>query len=125
MSESRLIRNTRTNEVVLARAKWAASAWAHFIGLQGRSSLSEDEGILFVYGSESIANTAIHMFFVFMSIGVVWLDASGTVVDMKLAKPWRPYYASRTKAQYFIEATPAILNKVQIGDRLTFDERVS
>jgi uncharacterized membrane protein (UPF0127 family) len=125
MSEARVIRNTRTNKVVLARAKWAASAWAHFIGLQGRSSLPADEGILFVYKSESIANTAIHMFFVFMSIGVVWLNAKGEVVDKKLAKPWRPYYASRTPAQYFIEGTPAILEKVEIGDRLTFDERVS
>lgn len=125
MSEARVIRNTRTNEVVLARAKWAASAWAHFIGLQGQSSLPADEGILFVYNSESIANTAIHMFFVFMSIGVVWLNAKGEVVDKKLAKPWRPYYASRTPAQYFIEGVPAILEKVEIGDRLTFDERVS
>jgi len=125
MSEDRVIRNTRTKEVVLARAKWAASAWAHFIGLQGRFSLPADEGLLFVYGSEGIANTTIHMFFVFMSIGVVWLDANGVVVDKKLAKPWRPYYAPRSKAQYFIEATPAILDKVQIGDRLTFDQRVS
>jgi uncharacterized membrane protein (UPF0127 family) len=125
MSEARLIRNTRTNEVLVARAKWASSAWAHFIGLQFRSSLNEGEGILFVYGNESIANSAIHMFFVFMTIGVVWLDAKGVVVDTALAKPWRPYYAPRTKAQYFIEASPEILNKVQIGDRLTFDERVS
>jgi uncharacterized membrane protein (UPF0127 family) len=65
------------------------------------------------------------MFFVFMSIGVVWLDANGKVVDKVLAKPWRPYYAPRTKAQYFIEASPAILDKVEIGDRLTFDERVN
>lgn len=125
MSDARVIRNTRTNEVVLARAKWYASAWQHFIGLQGRSSLPADEGLLFVYGSESIAATAIHMFFVFMSIGVVWLDAKGTVVDKVLAKPWRPYYAPRTKAQYFIEASPSILDKVEIGDRLTFDERVN
>jgi uncharacterized membrane protein (UPF0127 family) len=125
MSEAHVIRNTRTNEVVVGRAKWAASAWAHFIGLQGRFSLQPDEGLLFVYGSEGIANTTIHMFFVFMSIGVVWLNAKGEVVDKKLAKPWRPYYAPKTAAQYFIEASPDILEKVQIGDRLTFDERVS
>ncbi len=98
MSEARLIRNTRTNEVVLARAKWAASAWAHFIGLQFRSSLPEDEGILFVYGSESIANTAIHMFFVFMSIAVVWLDAQWNSGRYETGQPWRAYYAPRTKA---------------------------
>ncbi len=125
MSEARIIRNTRTNEVVLARAKWYASTWQHFIGLQGRLSLPPNEGLIFVYNSESVAATTIHMFFVFMSIGVVWLDANGIVVDAKLAKPWRPYYAPRSKAQYFIEAAPTILNQVKIGDRLTFDERVS
>ncbi|MCU0511892.1 MAG: DUF192 domain-containing protein [Anaerolineae bacterium] len=120
-----MIRNATTGQPVLARAKWCASTWCRFRGLQLRLSLPEDEGLLFVYGSESIAATAIHMFFVFMSIGVIWLDASGRVVDTALAKPWRPYYAPRTKAQYFIEARPSILQRVQIGDVLAFDERAA
>lgn len=124
MTEYRAIRNTATGKMVLARAEWCASTWQHFRGLQMRSSLPDDEGLLFVYGSESIASTAIHMFFVFMSIGVVWLDKSGKVVDKKLAKPWRPYYAPRSSAQYFIEALPAVLDRVNIGDVLNFDERV-
>jgi uncharacterized membrane protein (UPF0127 family) len=84
--------------------------------------LPDDEGLLFVTGSENRANTTIHMFFMFFSIGVVWLDASGKVVDKCFAKPWRPAYAPRSPAQYFVEAKPAILDKVQIGDMLRFDE---
>lgn len=122
MSDYRVIRNAATGKTVLARAKWCASAWCRFRGLQLRFSLPEDEGLLFVYNGESIAATAIHMFFVFMSIGVVWLDASGKVVDKKLAKPWRPYYAPRSRAQYFIEARPSILERVNTGDILNFDE---
>ena len=124
MSEYRVIRNAATGKEVLARAEWCASTWKHFRGLQLRLSLPEDEGLLFVYNSESVAATTIHMFFVFFSIGVVWLDASGKVIDKKLAKPWRPYYAPRTKAQYFIEALPSILDRVDMGDTLKFDERV-
>ena len=124
MSEYRVIRNATTGKIILTRAEWCASTWKRFRGLQFRLTLPEDEGLLFVYTRESIAATAIHMFFVFMSIGVIWLDASGKVVDKKLAKPWRPYYAPRTKAQYFIEALPSVLERVNMGDVLKFDERV-
>lgn len=123
MSEYRRIENVSTGKTVLARAQWCASAWLRFRGLQMKPSLPEDEGLLFVYGSESMATSAIHMFFVFFSIGVIWLDASGKVVDKKLAKPWRPYYAPHVPAQYFIEALPSVLERVNIGDVLKFDER--
>lgn len=122
MAETRIIRNVKTGQVVVGRAKWYASAWQHFKGLQFAPALAEDEGLLFVYGSESIANTSIHMFFVFYDIAVVWLDKSGTVVDKKLAKPWRPFYAPAKAAQYFIEANPSLLERVEIGDVLKFDE---
>jgi uncharacterized membrane protein (UPF0127 family) len=62
------------------------------------------------------------MLFMLFSIGVVWLDASGLVVDKRLAKPWRLAYAPQKPAQYFLEAKPAILERVQIGDVLQFDE---
>jgi uncharacterized protein len=122
MAQRRIIRNSKTGQVVLGRAKWYANAWQHFKGLQFAAPLAEDEGILFVYGSESIANSSIHMFFVFYSIAVVWLDSSGKVVDKKLAKPWRPFYTPAKAAQYFIEANPSLLERVAIGDILKFDE---
>ena len=119
----RIIRNTKTDEVVLARAKWCTSVWCHFKGLQLAPRLPDDEGILFVTKSEGRAHTSIHMFFVFFSIAVVWLDASGTVVDRKLAKPWRVAYAPSVPAQFFIEANPSLLDRVEVGDRLRFDEQ--
>lgn len=122
MAEARIIRSAKTGQVILGRAKWYNNPWLHFKGLQFAPPLAEDEGIIFVYGSESIANTSIHMFFVFYDIAVVWLDSSAKVVDKKLAKPWRPFYAPAKPAQYFIEANPSLLEKVAIGDVLNFDE---
>ena len=61
------------------------------------------------------------MFFVFFSIGVVWLAADGTVVDAKLAKPFRPYYAPQAAAQYFLEGPPALLDWVRVGERLSIE----
>jgi uncharacterized membrane protein (UPF0127 family) len=62
------------------------------------------------------------MFNMFFSIAVVWLDAQGRVVDKKLAKPWRPAYAPRKPAQYYLEANVDVLERVAIGDLLQFDE---
>ena len=89
------------------------------------TNLADEEGLLFVTASESRTNTTIHMFFMLFSIGVVWLDSSGKVVDKCLAKPWRPAYAPRSAAQYFVEARPGILDRVEIGDMLRFDEAVA
>lgn len=125
MSEWRKIVNERTNEVAVARAKWCASYWCHFKGLQFTFNLPETDGLLFVTGNESRVGTAIHMFFMFMSIAVVWLDKDGVVVDKTFAKPWRPAYSPQAPAMYYIEATPSLLERVEIGDKLIFDEVVS
>jgi uncharacterized membrane protein (UPF0127 family) len=122
MSEWRVIRNAETGTPVLARAKVCKSFWSHFKGLQFSSRLPEGQGLWFVTNREGRSHTAIHMFFVFYAIGVIWVDANGMVVDKCLAKSWRPYYASRYPARDFIEATPDILDRVQVGDRLQFDE---
>lgn len=87
-----------------------------------RRSLPEDEGLLFDFRRESVVATSIHMFFVFFAIAAVWLDDRGYVVDARLAKPWRPLYAPGKPARYLIEARPSLLDRVQAGDELTFDE---
>ncbi len=122
MSKWRVLKQSGNNKVVLKRVKLCDNFWTRFRGLQLVRHLPDDEGLLFVTGSENRANTTIHMFFMFFSIGVVWLDASGKVVDKCFAKPWRPAYAPKSPAQYFIEAKPGILDKVQVGDVLRFDE---
>lgn len=122
MSRYRVIRNRDSGEIVLGRAKWCASYWCKLRGLQFVRSLADDEGLLFVNGGESIVNSSIHMFFMFMEIAVVWLDANGKVVDKKLAKPWRPAYAPQSAAKYYIEAPTSLLDRVSVGDVLSFDE---
>lgn len=108
---------------MLARAAWCASFWGHFKGLMLRRHLPDDEGLLFVYGGESVLQTSIHMLFMLFPIATVWLDKNGVVVDKVLAKPWRLSYAPHKPAQYFIEARPGLLDRVAIGDRLSFNEK--
>lgn len=108
--------------VLLARLQWCASFWCKFRGLMLRRDLPDDEGLLFVYGRESKVDTTIHMLFMRFPIATIWLDANGVVVDKVLAQPWRLAYAPARPARYFIEATPALLDRVMIGDRLVFSE---
>jgi hypothetical protein len=42
------------------------------------------------------------------------------VTKTQLAKPWRPYYASPTPAQYVLEADPELLSRISVGDELNF-----
>lgn len=123
MADWRVVRQEKSNTVVLPRAKWCKSFWCHFKGLMLRASLPEDEGLLFVYNRTSVMDASIHMLFVFFPIAAVWLDDNGIVVDAKLAKPWRLYYAPAKPARYLIEASPAVLDRVTVGDRLAFSER--
>lgn len=85
-----------------------------------RSAVAGDRVYLFVEQRESVVQVTIHMFFVFFSIGVLWLSADKCVVDAALARPFRPYYAPRHPAQYYIEGDPSILNRAGIGDQLAF-----
>ncbi len=118
----RILRNADTGAVVLPRVRLCVSFWCRFRGLQLVRHLPSDEGLLFVSDHEGRAHTTIHMFFMLFSIGVVWLDRSGRVVDQRLAKPWRPAYTPAAPAQYFLEANPQVLERVKVGDRLRFDE---
>ena len=119
-ADFRVLRNASTGNVVLKRARWCQSFWLRLRGLMFRSHLPDDEGLIFVYGRESRMDTSIHMFFMAFDIAAIWLDKDGQVVDKQLAKVWRPYYAARRPAQYVIEGRPVLLDRVNVGDRLSF-----
>jgi uncharacterized membrane protein (UPF0127 family) len=121
MAQYRTLRNKQTGAVILPRLKWCKSFFCKFRGLMLVRDLPEDEGLFCVYGRESRADTSIHMFFMNFDIATVWLDKNGRVVDKVLAKRWRPAYASKVPAQYIIEARPSLLEKVSIGDVLSFE----
>jgi len=118
----RMLRNVKTGEVLLPRTRLCIGFFCHFKGLQLVRRLPANQGLLFVTNHEGRAHTTIHMFFMFINIAVIWLDAKGNVVDKKLAKPWRPAYAPAAPAQYFLEANVEIYDRVQVGDVLAFDE---
>ena len=116
-----MLRNLTTGETIASRVVRCDTFWTRARGLMFRSPIETDEVYLFIEGRESVAQTTIHMFFVFFAIAVIWLDREKRVVDTALARPFRPFYAPGGPAQYFVEGHPSILDRVSAGDRLDFE----
>ena len=118
--EKQVLVNQTTGETLASQITFCDTFWLKFKGLMFRRSLDPDQAYVFVCPRESIAETTIHMFFVFFPIAVLWLDARKRVVDAVVARPFRPYYAPRQAAAYFVECVPGVLERVNVGDKLTF-----
>jgi uncharacterized membrane protein (UPF0127 family) len=116
------ILNRETGQVLIESARWCSSRLCRLRGLQFRRNLKSGEALILVKDKDSIANTSIHMFFVFFRIAAIWINSKGKVTSAQLAKPWRPYYASPEPATYVLETSPDILDKVAVGDNLDFVE---
>ncbi len=117
-----VISHDQGNQVVL-RADWCQSFLCRLRGLTFRHSLAEGEGLLLVDSRETISNAGIHMWMVFMSLGVIWINDAYQVVDTVVAKPWRFYFPSRP-ARYVLEGNPSILELFSPGDQLEFIHEV-
>ena len=109
-----------TGQVLIESARWCSSRLCRLRGLQFRRNLKSGEALILVKDKDSIANTSIHMFFVFFPIAAIWINSKGKVTSAQLAKPWRPYFASPEPATYVLETSPDFLDKVAIGDNLDF-----
>jgi len=117
------VRN-RTQDRYVLTARWCSSFVCRLRGLMFRRSLPAGKGLLLVEAQPGRAQTAIHMWMVFMPLGVIWLDEAFRVVDTRLARPWRIYLPSAS-AKYVLEGEPAVLESVALGDVLeTLDARL-
>jgi uncharacterized membrane protein (UPF0127 family) len=112
--------NETRDEQALGRVRRCASFLCRLRGLTFRRRIGDDEGLLLVGRGESRADATIHMFCVFFPIAVVWLRGDGQVVDVRLARPFRPLYVPRAPARDVLEGPPTLLERVGIGDQLRF-----
>ena len=117
-----MIRNATRNLDIASEVTYCNSFLRRGLGLMFRRPLRENQAFVFVERQESLAATAITMLFVFFPIAVIWLNSDKRVVDKVLARPWRPFYAPNQPARYYIEAHPSALDKVEVGDMLTFPD---
>lgn len=91
-------------------------------GLTFRRSLSSQEGLLLIQKKDDRMDAAIHMLAVFMDLAIVWINTNGVVVDLRLARSWRPIYVPQKPARYILEIAPERLADFQVGDKVEFEE---
>lgn len=116
-----VIRNLSRSSAGIIRARWCQSFFERLRGFTFRSSLEADEGLVLVEARDSRLDTSIHMFFVFTDLAVVWVNSKNEVVDIALAKAWRPFYASAKPAKYVVEFHPKRHGEYQPGDQVVFE----
>lgn len=120
--DTRRIINKSNGHVLLEQARWCDSFTSKLRGFTFQRSLAPHEGLVLVEGRNSRMNSSIHMLFVFFDLGVIWVNDAGQVVDTALARSWRPSYTPQAPARYVIEGHPVLLQQVQIGDQIHFEE---
>ena len=119
------VTETKTNSIVLPRARWCHTFFCKLRGLTFRRRLDASDALILAEKSDSTGSTSIHMMFVFVPIASIWINSAGTVVDCRLAKPFRPIYIPRAPARYVLEGPPELLQLLHPGDQVRFDPIVS
>ncbi len=112
------IYNETKNRWLLQRGKLKNHFWGRFLGLMGKKSLAENEGLILY------PTNAIHCFFMHFPIDVVYVDRNNRVVDIdRRVQPWR-VGRPRRNARYVIEmpAGKAAATATQPGDKLRWEE---
>ncbi len=107
------------------QVRWCASFWCRLRGLMFHPPFGLDGGIVLVGKRDSRRDAAIHMLFMRMDLAVVWVDQAYRVVDVQLARRWRPAYTPQKPARYILELAPGWLPAFQVGDQLQFEREPS
>jgi uncharacterized membrane protein (UPF0127 family) len=115
-----VVENETQGLTLVRRARRADSFFTRLRGLTFRRRLGAHEALWLVGSRENRVDAAIHMFFVFFPIGVLWLDKDNRVVDTVLARPFRPLYLPKGPAISLLECQPAVLERVELGDKIRF-----
>lgn len=124
MPEQVLVHNLTRPNTHPIQAHYCSSFICRLRGLTFRRSLPSGDGLLLVQSRDSRVDSSIHMLFVWIDLAIVWINNAQQVVDVQLARRWRPAYLPARPARYVLELSPERLDDFQIGDQLQFDATV-
>lgn len=105
------------NGVLLANQIRKADCFrSRFLGLMGRKSLAEEEGLLL------LKCPAIHCFFMRFPIDVIYLSQEMKVVGLETVRPWRVGHYFKDAAHVLELPAGSCELKVAIGGHMVFNE---
>ena len=112
-------------EKVRVQVEIADNRLGRYIGLRGRESMPENQGMLFVFPAEAprtftMANTPI-------PLSIAFIDSERRIIDIQDMKPLDgepPGYDSAEPAQYALEVNKGFFERtgVKVGDRVELPE---
>ena len=110
--------NTAKNRLIAADASYCDGVFSKFVGLM--FSKKRKGALIFRFEKERII--ALHMFFVFYPIDVLFLDKKNIVVDKKESFMPFTFYSSKRKSMCAIELPNGTIRKTktEIGDKIEF-----
>ncbi|MFQ5399417.1 MAG: DUF192 domain-containing protein [Anaerolineae bacterium] len=120
MTYRRLV-HVESGRILIEQARWCDAFAGKLRGFTFRRTLTPDDGLVLVEKADTRVNTAIHMLFVFIPLGVIWVNEAGEIVDSIVARPWRPSYVPAAPARYVIEGHPSLLKHIKAGDHIRFE----
>jgi uncharacterized membrane protein (UPF0127 family) len=116
-----IVKNLTTPNTPILVVDYCDTFFSRLRGLTFRRNLHPSQGILIVQPRENRLDSAIHMMGVWMNLAVAWINAAGVVVDVRLARAWRPMYIPRHPARFILEMAPIRLMDFQVGDEVRFE----
>ena len=111
-----MILNKTTNKKIISKKKIADTFLKRAIGLMFSFKKNFNYGLIFDLKRETVTGAGIHMFFVFFSINVLFLDKNKKIVDYKRLRPFTIYQPVK-KIRYIIEL-PVRCNNYKINDKV-------
>jgi hypothetical protein len=115
------IRNLSRPQTPLITAPYCVSFLCRLRGLTFRQRLPIGQGLLLVQARDSRLDASIHMLFVWMDLAVVWINSAEQVVDVRLARSWRPAYLPGRPACYILEMAAEHLKDFYVGDKVSIE----
>lgn len=110
------------SNTILNKVKYCDTFLLRVKGLMFSRKPSKKEGLLLVSDKECKNSTTIHMFFVFFSLDIFWLDKELRVVDMaKNVHPFEPLIIPREKAKYVLEVPAGRISVDLVGEKLKLE----
>ena len=114
-----MLLNKTTKKKIIDKTFIAKTPWQKMKGLMFEDAKKFNYGLIFCLPRESIANSTIHMLFVFFPIDLVYLNKDKKVVDIaKNILPFSLGYAPKKPSKYFVELPVGKSKKIKLGDEL-------
>jgi hypothetical protein len=115
-----MITNTTTKTELASMQTMCKNPFMRSKGLMF-TPLLIDRGYIFVFPKDVLA--AIHMFFVFYPIDIMWLSADKKILEFRERVLPFTFATPKVKSRYFIELPSGTIKetKTKVGDSISWD----